>query len=101
MGGPAMRPVVLFACLVVASAAGCRSRSAGGQEMSRSRPVVTSQPGAVATATPARSCGAPATDATEPPPRPLRRCFPDRPAWLDAPVGALLDRAAELFDDAD
>ena len=49
-----------------------------------------------------RSCATSASsEANEPPPRPLRRCFPDRPAWMDAPVAALLDRAAELFDDAD
>ena len=56
----------------------------------------------LAPAAAARTCAAPATETTsEPPPRPLRRCFADRPAWLDAPVAALLDRAAELFDDAD
>jgi predicted Zn-dependent protease with MMP-like domain/Flp pilus assembly protein TadD len=37
----------------------------------------------------------------EAPPRPLRRCFPEQPAWIDAPVGRLLDKAAEMFDDAD
>jgi tetratricopeptide (TPR) repeat protein len=37
----------------------------------------------------------------EPPPRPLRRCFPDQPAWVDAPVADLLDKAAELFDKGD
>jgi tetratricopeptide (TPR) repeat protein len=42
----------------------------------------------------------PAT-APEPPTRPLRRCFPQRPAWDDAPVGDLLDRAADLFDTGD
>lgn len=40
-------------------------------------------------------------DPTEPPPRPLRRCFPDQPAWIDAPVADLLDKAAELFDKGD
>lgn len=34
----------------------------------------------------------------EPLARPLRRCFPDQPAWSDAPVSDLLDRAAKLFD---
>ena len=49
-----------------------------------------------------RSCAtAASSEANEPPPRPLRRCFPERPAWVDAPVASLLDRAAELFDDAD
>ncbi|HVZ74478.1 MAG TPA: tetratricopeptide repeat protein [Polyangia bacterium] len=41
------------------------------------------------------------SDATEPPPRPLHRCFPQRPAWVDAPVADLLDRAADLFDAGD
>jgi Flp pilus assembly protein TadD/predicted Zn-dependent protease with MMP-like domain len=39
--------------------------------------------------------------AAETPPRPLRRCFPERPAWVDAPVADLLDRAADLFDEGD
>lgn len=37
----------------------------------------------------------------ETPPRPLHRCFPDRPSWIDAPVADLLDRAGELFDASD
>jgi len=41
------------------------------------------------------------TAPVEPPPRPLHRCFPDAPSWVDAPVAALLDRAAEMFDGAD
>jgi tetratricopeptide (TPR) repeat protein len=39
--------------------------------------------------------------APEPPTRPLRRCFPLRPAWDDAAVADLLDRAADLFDAGD
>ena len=39
--------------------------------------------------------------APEPPTRDLRRCFPQRPAWDDAPVADLLDRAADLFDAGD
>jgi len=59
---------------------------------------------------PARACSPPAPvastaaadkDPAEPPPRPLRRCFPERPAWVDAPVADLLDKAAELFDKGD
>ena len=42
-----------------------------------------------------------AADATEPPPRPLRRCFPEQPAWVDAPVDTLLDHAADLYDRGD
>ena len=98
-----MRRAALLACLVVATAGGgCKLRTAH----ETTAPAVAS--GAVASpepggrAAPARTCAAPATETTsEPPPRPLRRCFPDRPAWLDAPVAALLDRAAELFDDGD
>jgi tetratricopeptide (TPR) repeat protein len=37
----------------------------------------------------------------EAPPRALRRCFPDQPSWVDAPVASLLDRAADLFDASD
>ncbi len=40
-------------------------------------------------------------DPAEPPPRPLRRCFTEQPAWVDAPVADLLDRAADLFDKGD
>jgi tetratricopeptide (TPR) repeat protein len=39
--------------------------------------------------------------APEPPTHPLRRCFPLRPAWDDAAVADLLDRAADLFDTGD
>lgn len=37
----------------------------------------------------------------EPAPRPLRRCFSDRPTWEEAPVADLLDRAGKLFDAED
>src|SRR6202000_2360993 len=40
-------------------------------------------------------------DPAEPPPRPLRRCFPEPPSWVDGPVADLLDRAADLFDKGD
>jgi len=54
------------------------------------------------TAAPVTAINAPAkTGAVEPPPRPLRRCFPDTPSWVDAPVAALLDRAAEMFETSD
>jgi tetratricopeptide (TPR) repeat protein len=36
--------------------------------------------------------------AGDPAPRPLRRCFPDRPAWEEGAVADLLDRAGKLFD---
>jgi tetratricopeptide (TPR) repeat protein len=96
-----MKPAAFTACLAAAiaiAASGCRSRSAA--------PADTAGPGASAplaasAAAPGRTCSAASAEASEPPPRPLRRCFPDRPAWLDAPVASLLDRAAELFDDGD
>jgi tetratricopeptide (TPR) repeat protein len=62
---------------------------------------------AVAAPMPARPTTGPAAapaakaEASEPPPRPLHRCFPQRPTWVDAPVADLLDRAADLFDAAD
>jgi tetratricopeptide (TPR) repeat protein len=37
----------------------------------------------------------------EPPPRPLRRCFSNLPAWEDPSVSELLDRAGDLFDAED
>ncbi len=45
----------------------------------------------------------PSTAATgaEPDPRPLRRCFPDRPLWEEAPHDQLLERGQHLLDDGD
>ena len=69
-----------------------------------SEPALAAAP--ATNAAPAAS-SAPAANASkgaataDPPPRPLRRCFPDAPSWVDAPVAALLDRAAEMFDGAD
>jgi Flp pilus assembly protein TadD/predicted Zn-dependent protease with MMP-like domain len=93
-----MRSAAGIACLVVLLGGACRSRT-NASGTTAERAASTPQPAAVSSA--ARSCGTTAAEANEPPPRPLRRCFPDRPAWLDAPVASLLDRAAELFDDAD
>jgi tetratricopeptide (TPR) repeat protein len=98
-----MRSAALIACLAAAMAGGCRSRTSERSEKSSPAARVTAQPAQpIAAAAASHSCSSQSsTDATEPPPRPLRRCFADRPAWLDAPVASLLDRAAELFDDAD
>src|SRR4051794_14543779 len=59
-------------------------------------------------AAPAQAAGPaipPSSSATttpeEPPARPLRRCFPDQPAWSEAMVSDLLDRAGMLFDSDD
>ena len=51
--------------------------------------------------TPAATASSSSTPTAEPPPRPLHRCFTDAPSWIDAPVAALLDRAAAMFDAAD
>src|SRR5262245_53928353 len=98
-----MKPArALAVCVALATLGGCRLRTGGGES---GDPAATRSPGQpAATASLSRSCSSSSTaaaDASEPPPRPLRRCFPDRPAWLDAPVASLLDRAAELFDDSD
>src|SRR5882724_1153419 len=63
--------------------------------------VSTSPPATVTAATSAAEAAAKGQPTAEPPPRPLRRCFPDAPSWVDAPVAALLDRAAEMFDTSD
>jgi tetratricopeptide (TPR) repeat protein len=72
---------------LVASAAACRRRPP--QPACPSAPAASPQAVAAPPAKP---------DPAEPPPRPLRRCFPDQPAWVDAAVADLLDRAADLFD---
>jgi Flp pilus assembly protein TadD/predicted Zn-dependent protease with MMP-like domain len=43
----------------------------------------------------------PATARKEPEPRPLRRCFAERPVWVDSPVAELLDRAADHVERGD
>src|SRR5262245_43056775 len=92
-----MKRVAVLACLAVVAAGGCRARS----KASETAPAPVSTVSQTAPAAASRTCSGAPSDANEPPPRPLRRCFADRPAWLDAPVASLLDRAAELFDDGD
>ena len=88
-------------CLAFGAAGGCRPRTVGrGGAAHEPAPTAHAQPAPAASGV-VRAFSAPSAETTEPPPRPLRRCFSDRPAWLDAPVASLLDRAAELFDDAD
>jgi tetratricopeptide (TPR) repeat protein len=74
------------ACAVALAGAGCRHPAA------RAPQVATTPPPAAHAAD---------HDPAEPPPRPLRRCFTEQPAWVDAPVADLLDRAADLFDKGD
>jgi tetratricopeptide (TPR) repeat protein len=96
-----MKSVAAIASLALVAVGGCRPRTVGtGAGAREPEPAAQSQTAPVASVE-ARSFSAPSAETTEPPPRPLRRCFSDRPAWLDAPVASLLDRAAELFDDGD
>jgi tetratricopeptide (TPR) repeat protein len=83
------------------SQSGChRPRAAAS-----ARPAAQTVAGA-GLANPASPAAAPASLAAaaapvEPPPRTLRRCFTEAPSWVDAPVAALLDRTAEMFDASD
>src|SRR4051794_30910718 len=81
------RVAALGALLPALWAAGCRRP-----------PACPAVPPAVAAAKPALPKPA---ETNEPPPRPLRRCFPEQPAWVDAPVDTLLDHAADLYDHGD
>ncbi|HVT10317.1 MAG TPA: tetratricopeptide repeat protein [Polyangia bacterium] len=66
------------------------------------RPVARSAQGPSCGPAPMSHAAAPPDkDPGDPPPRPLRRCFPEQPSWVDAPVAELLDRAADLFDKGD
>ncbi|HEY6475326.1 MAG TPA: tetratricopeptide repeat protein [Polyangia bacterium] len=80
------RPFALLALLGAgAAAAGCR------------RPA----PPVAPVCPPPPIAAAADKDPADPPPRALRRCFVEQPAWVDAPLGDLLDRAAALFDKGD
>lgn len=72
----------------VAAPSGCRSRTPPPAARGPAPPPIS--------AIPSSTVAAPGTD--EPAARALRRCFSDRPAWSDAPVSDLLDRAGNLFD---
>jgi len=66
-------------------------------------PAVGASAGGVSSAAAPPSAIPPSTVAhddvpADPAPRPLRRCFSERPAWEEAPVADLLDRAGKLFD---
>src|SRR6185369_1461729 len=99
----ATRGIVLLgvAGLAVALGDGCRRPAAAPpQGAACAPPPVVSAGGTKGTkvlATGQSKAGDPA----EQPPRPLRRCFPEQPAWVDAPVADLLDKAALLFDKGD
>jgi tetratricopeptide (TPR) repeat protein len=101
MKGPATFTVVSATVLAVAvlagagvTGAGCRSRVA--RHAASPAPATAAAPSAEPIAS--------AADKAEPaeaPPRPLRRCFAEQPSWVDAPVGTLLDRAADLYEGSD
>jgi tetratricopeptide (TPR) repeat protein len=89
---------------LVLATAGCQKHPASGTGASAA--AANGDAGgaparAVVAATEAPPPGANKAAAPEPPTRPLRRCFPLRPAWDDAAVADLLDRAADLFDAGD
>jgi tetratricopeptide (TPR) repeat protein len=95
----------LWALALSLPTAGCRPRPLARQARAAvaAPPVSTpaSGPAAAAASIAASSGGAGKSAGGEPVPRALRRCFQDAPSWLDAPVSALLDRAAEMFDSSD
>jgi tetratricopeptide (TPR) repeat protein len=77
-----------------------RAAAVGAMAAGERATTTTSPPAGAAASAPAGTALA-KTPSVETPPRALRRCFPDAPSWVDAPVAALLDRAAEMFDGAD
>src|SRR4051812_9049910 len=97
-----MRRLAVFSTglLLAGSLAACRGPRASGAAAS----CPPSAPAPVTSAS-SSTAGAGASavkgEAVEAPPRPLRRCFPDQPAWVDAAVADLLDHAADLFDAGD
>jgi tetratricopeptide (TPR) repeat protein len=82
-------------CTLLLAAASCARRPVRA-------PLATTPAGGVTHAAVASAtAGGGRAPAAEPPPRPLRRCFAERPAWVDSAVADLLDRAADLFDAGD
>ncbi len=78
---------------VLAAVGGCHRRGPAALPLCRPADVAKTPGPAVASASD--------RDPPEPPPRPLLRCFPEQPAWVDAPVADLLDRASDRFDHGD
>jgi tetratricopeptide (TPR) repeat protein len=88
--------------LLAAANPACRGPS-GQQARASACPPVTPAPAASVAARPVGEATGTAAGAEpgEAPPRPLRRCFSEQPAWVDAAVADLLDHAADLFDAGD
>src|SRR5689334_12617504 len=64
----------------------------------RARPAPSTRPPAAPPIPPVPTSSLATSGPDEAPARELRRCFPERPTWSDAPVSDLLDRAGNLFD---
>jgi tetratricopeptide (TPR) repeat protein len=79
------RVLLLLACACLAGP-GCREPE---------REPAPPEPDAAVATVPAP---VPPPPAASPEPRPLRRCFPDEPPWVDAAVDRLIDRAADRLD---
>lgn len=82
---------ILVAFLLLAGPS-CRARPTATAPETSPAPAPICSP--VVTSEPARG-------ESEPPPRPLRRCFDDMPPWADSAVALLLDRAGEHLDRSD
>jgi tetratricopeptide (TPR) repeat protein len=88
---------IVGAAVLSAAGAGCRRSAPPAMDTEMKAPVCTPPPVTMSSASGEHA----SHDSSEPPPRPLRRCFPEQPAWVDAPVADLLDKAAQLFDQGD
>src|SRR5439155_20947704 len=84
------------ACRLSALAASLLFTGAGCRQHPRI-PAVSARPPAPAAVCAPAPAGEVAKD-SEPPTRPLRRCFEDVPPWVDSAVALLLDRAGENLD---
>ena len=86
------RWLALFVMSVGAGGVACRGGAHPDAKIVISGPAAPALPPSSSVAT---------SEPEDPPPRPLRRCFSDRPAWEEGAVADLLDRAGKLFDAED
>ena len=97
-----MRPAVVACLLAVMVGTGCRQRASGGGGAAAAPAASASgQPAAISSAP--RSCATSASsEANEPPPRPLRRCFPERlrsEAWRAGLKSMIASYGESLIND--
>lgn len=95
------RWLALMVAAVGAAGVACRG---GAHPAAKAAPVAVTPPPKPVAPTPRAlppSTSVANGEPEDPPPRPLRRCFPDRPTWEEGAVSDLLDRAAKLFDAED